>query len=129
VIAGIVREFLVVRDRYAIRGRDSDLLGAALQSGVALDLRRELDGAERRTRYGGAARNRRLPIANVLVITVSSQFVVLMFFNLYIGDYVRGGGQKEMKGMFFGESLKTVNLRLYCLQLSVMNRRLWLCGE
>jgi hypothetical protein len=45
-----------------------------------------------------------LPIADVLLTIVSSQFVVPMLFNLYIGVYSRGGGQKEMKGTFLKKS-------------------------
>jgi hypothetical protein len=47
-----------------------------------------------------------------------------MFFNLHIGDYSRGDGQKEMKGTFFGEITKTINLKFHQLQLSVVKSQI-----
>jgi hypothetical protein len=65
-----------------------------------------------------------LQIADVLLTTVSAQFVVPMFFNLSIGDYSRGAGQKEMKGTFFGESTKTRTMKFHHLLLSVVKSRI-----
>jgi hypothetical protein len=65
-----------------------------------------------------------LPIADVLLTTVSAQVVVPMFFNLCIGDYSRGAGQKEMKGTFFGESTKTINMKFHHLLLSVVRSQI-----
>jgi hypothetical protein len=65
-----------------------------------------------------------LPIADVLLTTVSAQFVVPMFFHLCIGDCSRGAGQKEMKGTFFGESTKTINMKFHHLLLSVVKSQI-----
>jgi hypothetical protein len=62
-----------------------------------------------------------LIIGDVLVTNITSQSVVPMFFDLTIGEYLRGGGPQAMKGTFFDEGTKTLSMKFHHLSLAIIN--------